>query len=88
MTGFGQSLTLDPESGGPYGSIVLWEASGDTNAINVLGLGVGVAAVGGTIYAPTAVLGSFGAGNSYNLGGLVAAGVSCPGFGYQLTITG
>jgi hypothetical protein len=86
--GFGQSLTLSPESASPPAPIVLWQAATDTDAINVLGIGVGVAAVGGTIYAPNAVLGSFGAGNSYSLGGLVAGGISCPGFGYQLTITG
>jgi hypothetical protein len=77
-------------SGGPYGSIVLWQDTSDSANINVLGFGIGVVAVGGTIYAPSAVLGSstFLAGSSYALGGLVAGGVVCPGFGNQLTITG
>jgi hypothetical protein len=90
LVGFDQSLSLAPMSGSPYGSIVLWQDKSDPANINVLGFGIGVAAVGGTIYAPSAMLGSslFQVGSSYALGGLVASGVYCPGFGNQLTITG
>jgi hypothetical protein len=93
LGGIGESVSFDPELSGPYSGITLWQASSDTSAINLLGNGVGVAQVGGTIYAPDAVLGSqaafpFGFGNSYNVGGLVAAGITCPGFAAQLTING
>jgi hypothetical protein len=105
LIGFGQSMTLTPESAGPDSPIVLWQAATDSDPINVEGSGSGVSAVGGTIYAPSAVIGAspqhegrggwfgggwFGGGwsggNSYNLGGLVADGVVCPGFGFQLTV--
>jgi hypothetical protein len=87
--GFSQYITLAPESSGPYTPVVLWQSASDSDPISIIGAVVGIAAVGGTIYAPTAVLGStWSGGDSYNIGGLVAAGVTCPLFGNQLTIGG
>jgi hypothetical protein len=93
LIGFGQSLSLDPmsppASGLPAG-LALWQSASDSDALNVLGIGVGVSIVGGTIYAPSAVVGSlsdaFGGDNSYSVGSLIAGGLVCPGWFFQLTI--
>jgi hypothetical protein len=85
---FGTSVTLAPLASppSPAPNLVVWQAASDSNEINPV-LSTGDALYGGTIYAPSAVVGStvgliFGGG--FSASSVVAAGIQC--FASDITI--
>ncbi len=82
-------MSIAPYSPGPYGpystppnlapNLGLWQASSDTNLVELAGNATG-SLYSGTIYAPTAQVG--GTGNaSYTAGGVIASSFACSGNG-------
>jgi hypothetical protein len=76
---FGSATTLAPLASppSPATNLVIWQAAADTNPI-ISALSTGTALIGGTIYAPGAIVGSAaGLSGGFSASSVVAAGIVC-----------
>lgn len=81
LTGNGTiDITPTPLDSGPYGGILLWQAAGNTNDVNIKGTEQ-FTGLEGTVYLPTSRLNLTGTSDSFSISQIITSSINISGTG-------